>query len=73
MKVISIYLYKLKIFRIKKLISAHRLRIETGRYEHIRNSQGNFIMLDRGERICLHCTLNEVEEESHMLFTFNFL
>jgi hypothetical protein len=25
-------------------------------------------MLDRGERICLHCTLNEVEDESHMLF-----
>jgi hypothetical protein len=26
------------------------------------------VMLDRGERICLHCTLNEVEDESHMLF-----
>ena len=25
-------------------------------------------MLDRGERICLHCTLNEDEDESHMLF-----
>jgi hypothetical protein len=25
-------------------------------------------MLDRGERKCLHCTLNEVEDESHMLF-----
>jgi hypothetical protein len=25
-------------------------------------------MLDRGERMCLHCTLNEVEDESHMLF-----
>ena len=25
-------------------------------------------MLDRGERICLHCTLNEVEDESLMLF-----
>ena len=49
-------------------ISAHRLRIETGRYERIRNSQGNLGMLDRGERICLHCTLNEVEDESHMLF-----
>jgi hypothetical protein len=34
-------------------ISAHRLRIETGRYERIRNSQGNLDMLDRGERICL--------------------
>lgn len=49
-------------------ISAHRLGIETGRYERIRNSQGNLGMLDRGERICLHCTLNEVEDESHMLF-----
>ena len=49
-------------------ISAHRLRIETGRYERIRNSQGNLVMLDRGERKCLHCTLNEVEDESHMLF-----
>jgi hypothetical protein len=46
-------------------ISVHRLRIETGRYERIRNSQGNLGMLDRGERICLHCTLNEVEDESH--------
>jgi hypothetical protein len=26
------------------------------------------VMLDRGERICLHCTLNEVEDESRMLF-----
>jgi hypothetical protein len=26
-------------------ISAHRLRIETGRYEHIQNSQGNLVML----------------------------
>ena len=25
-------------------------------------------MLDRGERKCLHCTLNEVEDESHMFF-----
>jgi hypothetical protein len=31
-------------------ISAHRLRIETRRYERIRNSQGNLGMLDRGER-----------------------
>ena len=45
---------------------AHRLRIETGRYERIRNSQGNLVMLDRGERKCLHCTLNEVDDESHM-------
>jgi hypothetical protein len=49
-------------------LCVHRLRIETGRYERIRNSQGNLGMLDRGERICLHCTLNEVEDESHMLF-----
>jgi hypothetical protein len=49
-------------------ISAHRLRIETERYERIRNSQGNLVMLDRGEMICLHFTLNEVEDESHMLF-----
>jgi hypothetical protein len=27
-----------------------------------------FYFIDRGERICLHCTLNEVEDESHMLF-----
>jgi hypothetical protein len=49
------------------LICAHRLRIETGRNERIRNSQGNLVMLDRGERKSLHCTLNEVEDESHML------
>jgi hypothetical protein len=48
-------------------ISAHRLRIETGRHERIRNSQGNLAMLDRGERKCLHCTLNEVEDESHVI------
>jgi hypothetical protein len=41
---------------------------ETGHYERIQNSQGNLVMLDRGERKCLHCTLNEVEDESHMLF-----
>ena len=49
-------------------ISVHRLRIETERYERIRNCQGNLVMLDRGEMICLHCILNEVEDESNMLF-----
>jgi hypothetical protein len=57
-----------RLFDNRVSLSAHRLRIETGRYERIRNSQGNLDMLDRGERICLHCTLNEVEDESHMLF-----
>ena len=36
------------IINTKFRISAHRLRIETGRYERIRNSQGNLVMLDRG-------------------------
>ena len=46
------FLYNLSIFRP---ISALIIRTPLG-------------MLDRGERICLHCTLNEVEDESHMLF-----
>jgi hypothetical protein len=56
-------LFNNRVSSPKFRISAHRLRLETGRYERIRNSQGNLVMLDRGERICLHCTLNEVEDD----------
>ena len=40
-------------------ISAHKLYIETGRYQGIL----------RHDRICTRCSINEVEVEQHYLFT----
>lgn len=48
-------------------ISAHRLRIETGRYERKKNKDGNLIPLERGERLCVYCNNNKVEDEFHFL------
>lgn len=46
-------------------ISAHKLRIETGRYGRNR--------LERNERLCLMCenSDNEVEDEYHFIFICN--
>ena len=40
-------------------ISAHKLYIETGRY----------LGILRHDRICTQCSINEVEDEQHYLFT----
>jgi hypothetical protein len=40
-------------------ISAHKLYIETGRY----------LGILRQDRICTRCSINEVEDEQHYLFT----
>ena len=40
-------------------ISAHKLYIETGRY----------LGILRYDRICTQCSINEVEDEQHYLFT----
>ena len=52
----------LKNFKNRKTItnirmSAHKLKIETGRYEKI----------DRKERICTYCNLGAIEDEEHFL------
>ena len=39
-------------------ISTHRLNIETGRYQNI----------NKEERVCNLCNLNEIESEEHFLF-----
>ena len=43
----------------KLRISAHKLRIEQGRYQDTL----------RHNRLCLRCTLNEVDDEKHFLFS----
>jgi len=65
-------------FNIKKIqykqifckfrISAHNLRIETGRYEKERNDSGQYIKLDRSGRVCQLCNSGSVEDEFHFLF-----
>ena len=50
-------------FRDRQIISkflcvSHRLKVETGRHMNV----------PREERICEHCTLNEVEDEEHFIF-----
>lgn len=57
------YLTILKDFGQRRMltrfrISAHRLRIELGRY------QGTL----RRDRLCLHCSSNDIEDEVHFLF-----
>jgi hypothetical protein len=44
----------------KLRISAHNLRIQTGRYGRER--------IDRDQRICQLCNLNEIEDEYHFMF-----
>ena len=48
-------------------ISAHNLRIESGRYEKITNKEGQKTTLERNERICKLCDMNCVEDEIHSL------
>lgn len=48
-------------------ISAHPLRIESGRYERKKNNSGKLILLDREERVCQYCTKNVIEDEFHFL------
>ena len=47
--------YRRSITRFR--ISAHRLKIETGRY----------IKLDRSERLCTKCSTGAIEDEQHFL------
>jgi hypothetical protein len=48
-------------------ISAHQLRIKTGRFERKKNQAGKISILEREERVCLYCNLSKVEDESHFL------
>jgi hypothetical protein len=48
-------------------ISAHQLRIETGRYERKKNQAGKISILEKEEKVCLYCNLSKVEDESHFL------
>ena len=48
-------------------ISAHSLRIETGRYERKPNKENKLIKIVREERTCLYCNNNDVEDEMHFL------
>ena len=49
-------------------LSAHQLRIETGRYEKKKNKDGKVLQLVRDERICMHCNMSKIEDEFHFLF-----
>ena len=40
-------------------ISAHSLRIETGRYERKPNKENKLIKIVREERTCLYCNNND--------------
>ena len=51
-------------------ISAHNLRIETGRYEQERNDSGQYIKLDRSRRLSV--VSGSVEDEFHFLFKCPF-
>jgi hypothetical protein len=53
------------IFRFR--ISAHDLRIETGRYEFVKNNAGQRIPLERNKRIRLMSNQNCIEDEYHFL------
>ena len=59
------YLYLPHVSQRKALsklrISAHKLRIETGRY----SSKNNYIKPE--DRLCVHCDLNAVEDEIHFV------
>ena len=48
-------------------ISAHQLRIETGRYERKKNQAGKISILEKEEKVCRYCNLSKVEDESHFL------
>ena len=48
-------------------ISAHSLRIETGRYERKPNKENKLIKIVREESTCLYCNNNDVEDEMHLL------
>ena len=49
-------------------LSNHCLRVESGRYERVRNNLGRLIMLPRNERFCLLCNSDLVEDEIHSMF-----
>jgi hypothetical protein len=48
-------------------MSAHSLRLETGRYERKPNKENKLIKIVREERTCLYCNNNDVEDEMHFL------
>ena len=59
--------FKQRSLITKFRISAHQLRIETGRYEKKKNKDGKMSQLVRDERICLHCNMSKIEDEFHFL------
>jgi hypothetical protein len=48
-------------------MSAHSLRLETGRYERKPNKENKLIKIVREERTCRYCNNNDVEDEMHFL------
>lgn len=65
----EIYLTSLNFEKRKELskfrLSNHTLRIETGRHERKKNSDGKLVIIPRLERICKFCDTNMVEDELH--------
>lgn len=59
--------FKQRSLITKFRISAHQLRIETGRYEKKKNKDGKISQLVREERICMHCNMSKIEDEFHFL------
>jgi hypothetical protein len=59
--------YDLRKIICKFRISAHNLRIESGRYERIINNEGKKVILERNKRFCKMCDKNCVEDEIHSL------
>jgi hypothetical protein len=56
--------FKQRSILTKFRLSAHSLRLETGRYEKCRDEGGNVKKkLDREQRKCLFCNLDKVEDE----------
>ena len=53
-------------------ISAHRLRIQTGRYQKTADINGQLKILDRSERLCPRCTLDKIEDEFHFIMECPF-
>ena len=51
--------FDLKNMLVKMRVSAHSLRIQTGRYGANR--------IPRNERVCVYCSLNDIDDELHFI------
>ena len=66
LSIISDFEQRRKLTRFR--LSAHRLRIEIGRYECARKKGKQNKGTPRQDRLCLHCCSDEIEDEEHFLF-----